>query len=139
LEANNNMKRLTILSIFVALALLLSSCSLHLGHSGLLGGKGTPAPKTAKVTHTPPSNVSGISINNGKFRPKNVSVKVGTTLTWTNNDTVQQSITSDTPGVFDSGLLAPGATFQYTFSTAGVFPYHSTGTAAAYGAITVTP
>lgn len=138
------MKRLISLPIFIALALLLSSCSLHLGLSSLLGkkssnGSGTPAAKTVKATHTPPSNVSAININNGKFRPKNVSVKVGTTLTWTNNDDTQQTVTSDTPGVFDSGPLAPGATWQYTFSKAGVFPYHSTGTSGSYGTITVTP
>ena len=135
------MKRLILAPIFISMALLLSSCSMHLGLSGLLGngGSGTPGAKTVKATHTPPTNVTAISINNGKFRPKNVSIKVGTTLTWTNNDDTQQSVTSDTPGIFDSGPLAPGATFQYTFSQAGVFPYHSTGTSGSYGSITVTP
>ena len=137
------MKRIILLPIFISLSLLLSSCSLHLGLSGLLGkgtaSSGTPAAKTIKATHTPPGPVSGISINNGKFRPKNVSVKVGTMLTWTNNDSTAQSVTSDTPGVFDSGSLAPGATWQFTFSKAGVFPYHSTGVAGSYGSVTVTP
>ncbi len=136
------MKRLISLPVFIALALLLSSCSLHLGLSSLLGkgsSNGTPAAKTVKATHTPPSNVTAININNGKFRPKNVSIKAGTTLTWTNNDDVQQSVTSDTPGLFDSGLIAPGSTWQHTFAQAGVFPYHSTGTGGNYGTVTVTP
>jgi plastocyanin len=60
-------------------------------------------------------------------------------LTWTNKDSTSQSVTSDTPGIFDSGVLAPGATFSYTFSTAGVFPYHSTATSTTFGSITVTP
>jgi plastocyanin len=137
------MKKLTLLSFFIALSLVLSSCSLHLGLSSLLGkgsnASGTLGAKTIKATHTPPSNVSAISINNGKFRPKNVSVKTGTTLTWTNNDDTPQTVTSDAPGVFDSGPIAPGATFQYTFSKDGVFPYHSTGTSGSYGTITVAP
>jgi plastocyanin len=136
------MKKLTAVPVLIALALLLSSCSMHLGLSGLLKGsnaKGTPGAKTIKATHTPPSNVNAININNGKFRPKNVSVKVGTALTWTNNDTTPQSVTSDTPGVFDSGPIAPGAKFEYTFSKEGVFPYHSTGTSGSYGSVTVTP
>lgn len=137
------MKKTILPPIFIAMALLLSSCSLHLGLSSLLGkgtsSNGTPAAKTVKATHTPPTNVSAISINNGKFRPKNVSVKVGSTLTWTNNDDTKQSVTSDAPGVFDSGLLDPGATFRFTFSQAGVFPYHSTGTSGSYGTVTVTP
>ena len=137
------MKKIIVPTIFIVTALLLSSCSLHLGLSGLLGkstnSSGTPGAKTIKATHTAPSNVSAININNGKFRPKNVSVKVGATLTWTNNDSAQQSVTSDAPGVFDSGLLATGATFQYTFSKVGVFPYHSTGTGGGFGSVTVTP
>ncbi len=136
------MKRLTLPSIFIVLSLLLSSCSMHLGLSKLLGGSGSSGSsttKSVKETHTPPANVDAISINNGKFRPKNISVKVGSTLTWTNNDTAPQSVTSDTPGVFDSGTLQPGAKWQYTFNTAGTFPYHSMGTGGSYGSITVTP
>jgi plastocyanin len=125
------MKRLTVLSIFAALALLLSSCSAL--------GKSSPATKTIKATHTPPAPVSTISINNGKFRPKNVTVKLGTTLTWVNNDDTEQSVTSDAPGVFDSGLLPTGGTFAWTFKEAGVFPYHSAGVAGSYGSVTVSP
>ena len=129
------MKRFTFSSIVVALALLLASCSLHTG----LGGSVAQATKTIKATHTPPAAVTAISITNGKFHPKNVSVKLGTTLTWTNADDIQQSITSDAPGVFDSGLLAPGGTYAWTFNQAGVFPYHSTGVSGSYGSVTVTP
>jgi plastocyanin len=141
LEAETNMKKLTLIPLFLVMSVLLSSCSMHLGLSSLLGkgGNATPAAKTVKATHTPPGNVSAINLNNGKFRPKNVSVKVGTTLTWTNNDSTQESVTSDAPGVFDSGPLAPGATWQYTFDKAGTFPYHSTGTKGSYGSVTVTP
>ncbi len=136
------MKRPTIISLFIMLALSLSSCSMHLGLSNILGSgsnSSTPGAKTIKATHTPPSAISAISIVNGKFRPKNVTVKVGTTLTWTNNDSSAQSVTSDVPNVFDSGPLDPGATFTYTFSQTGVFPYHSTGSSVAFGTITVTP
>jgi plastocyanin len=135
------MKRLTLLSLFVASALLLSSCSLHLGLSQILGGggSGTSATKTVKATHTPPANPNGVSIANAKYRPKNLTIKVGTSLTWTNNDAVPQSVTSDAPGLFDSGLLQPGATFSYTFTKAGVFPYHSSATKTTFGTVTVTP
>ncbi len=142
------MKRLTLLSVFIALALALSACSVHLGLSKLIGGGGgtSSSTKSIKATHTPPASgapaaASGtsISINNAKYRPKNLTVKVGTTLTWTNNDSVPQSVTSDTPGTFDSGLLQPGKTWSYTFSQAGTFPYHSTATTTTFGSITVTP
>jgi plastocyanin len=131
------MKRIQLVPVVLALSLLLSSCSLHLGLSKLVGGGG--GTNAAKATHTPPAPVSSISIVNGKFRPKNVTVKVGASLTWTNNTDSQESVTSDSPGVFDSGPLAPGATWQYTFSKAGTFPYHSTGANGIYGSVTVTP
>jgi plastocyanin len=138
------MKKFTLLSVFILASLLLSSCSMHLGLSKFLGGgsnskNGTPGASTAKSTHTPPGPISVITIKSGKYRPKNVTVKIGTTLTWTNNDTTTESVTSDTPGGFDSGPLASGASWKYTFSQAGTFPYHSTGTNGAFGSVTVTP
>lgn len=130
------MKRILLVPLVLALSLLLSSCSMHLGLSKLVGGGSA---NTVKATRTPPAPVSAITIVNGKFRPKNASVKVGATLTWTNNSDKLESVTSDSPGVFDSGPLAPGATWKYTFSKAGTFPYHSTGTNSMYGSVTVTP
>lgn len=137
------MKRLALLSVIIPLSLLLSSCSMHLGLGQILGsgssGSQTPAAKTVKATHTPPSNPDALLIANAKYRPKNLTVKVGTTLTWTNADSVPQSVTSDAPGLFDSGLLAPGATFSYTFAAVGIFPYHSSATNSTFGSVTVAP
>ncbi len=142
------MKRLTIPVLFVTTALVLSSCSLHLGLSSLLGGNKASSSSTTKAAKTPhaasgtsaaPANPDALTIAGGKFRPKNVSVKVGTTLTWTNNDTQPESVTSDTPNLFDSGVLQPGAKWTYTFQTAGTFPYHSTTSKTTFGSVTVTP
>lgn len=63
-----------------------------------------------------------IAIVNFSFSPKEVTIKKGTTVTWTNQDSVIHTATSDT-GVFDSGNLSQGQSFSYTFSTAGTFPY----------------
>jgi predicted lipoprotein with Yx(FWY)xxD motif len=51
------MKRFALPSLFVIAAILLSSCSMHLGLSKLLGGSSKPAAavKHVKATHTPPS------------------------------------------------------------------------------------
>ena len=138
------MKKFTLLSIAIVLSMLLSSCSMHLGLSKLLGGgssskNGTPGASTTKAAKAPSGPVSEITIKSGKYRPKNVTVKIGTTLTFTNQDTTTESVTSDVPGLFDSGPLAAGASWKYTFSQAGTFPYHSTGTTSAFGSVTVTP
>ena len=70
-----------------------------------------------------------IAIVNFSFSPKDVTIKKGTTVTWTNQDSVIHTATSDT-GVFDSGNLSQGQSFSYTFSTAGTFPYVCTPHAA---------
>ncbi len=41
-------------------------------------------------------------------------------------------------GVFDSGPINAGATFQFTFSQAGTFTYHSTSDSGWTGTVTVT-
>ena len=48
---------------------------------------------------------------------------VGTTVTWVNDDGATHTVTAD-GGAFDSGSLANGATFQFTFDQVGDFAYH---------------
>ena len=66
-----------------------------------------------------------ISMVNFSFSPKEVAIKKGTTVTWTNQDSAVHTVTSDMP-LFDSGSLAKGKSFSYIFSAAGTFPYHCT-------------
>ena len=63
-----------------------------------------------------------IEIRNFAFGPKDMTVPVGTTVTWTNMDTVAHTATSD-DGVFNSGNLNPGQGFSYQFEKAGTFDY----------------
>ena len=54
---------------------------------------------------------------------KNVlTVKVGTTVTWANDDNQLHTVTA-ADGSFDSGFLEPGASFSHTFTDAGDFEY----------------
>jgi plastocyanin len=64
-----------------------------------------------------------VSIANFSFTPAKLSISVGTTVIWTNNDTVTHTVTAD-QGAFDSGDLSAGNTFSFTFSKAGTYPYH---------------
>jgi plastocyanin len=65
-----------------------------------------------------------VSIVNFDFSPDPVTINVGDTVTWTNNDGATHTTTSDTAGIWDSGNLGMSATFQHTFTQAGTFPYH---------------
>ncbi|HJM17676.1 MAG TPA: plastocyanin/azurin family copper-binding protein [Candidatus Poseidoniia archaeon] len=69
-----------------------------------------------------------------KFNPEDLIVSVGDTVTWTNNDGMGHTATStDGPASFDSGNIAAGATWSFTFTEAGTYnykcDYHSSMTA----------
>lgn len=65
----------------------------------------------------------GVTISGFSFNPQSLQVAKGATVTWTNNDSTEHTVTSD-DNLFDGGLLASGATFSYTFNQAGTFNYH---------------
>ncbi len=138
------MKKITFGSILVIVALLLSSCQFHTGLGSLLGGKSSTtkavSTKHIKGTHTPPSPKASnlVTITSSGFQPGTLTVKVGDIVTWSNHDTAAHTVTSDTAGLFDSGPIAQGATFKFTFSQAGTFTYHSTSDSGWTGTVTVT-
>jgi plastocyanin len=74
------------------------------------------------------SSVPGCDETNECFIPAEVTVKVGDTVTWSNDDSAAHTVTSGTPtdgpdGTFDSSLFMAGTTFSYTFDTAGEYNY----------------
>jgi plastocyanin len=80
------------------------------------------------------------------FVPAEISVKAGSTVTWTNDDTTihtvvegspQSASSGATPG-FDSSIIAPGATFENTFDTAGEINYYCNLHPFMTGKVTVT-
>jgi predicted lipoprotein with Yx(FWY)xxD motif len=72
-----------------------------------------------------PAAGSAVTIKGFAFDPPQLTVAVGTTVTWTNQDGVAHTVTAD-KGEFDSGNLDSGKTFSFTFSKAGTFSYHCT-------------
>ena len=79
-----------------------------------------------------------VSIENFAFAPKGLTVKVGTTVTWTNQDSSIHTATGDRQE-FDTGNLAQGKAGQFTFTSAGSYSYHCTIHNYMTGTITVTP
>ncbi|MGH2557857.1 MAG: cupredoxin domain-containing protein, partial [Thermomicrobiales bacterium] len=66
-----------------------------------------------------------VSIIDFAFAPGSVEVAVGTTVTWTNNDTAPHTVTAE-DGTFDSGVIDPGGSFSFTFEEEGSFAYSCT-------------
>ncbi len=78
-----------------------------------------------------------ISIDAEGFSHASVTILVGETVTWTNNDAgVTHSVTAE-DGTFDSGDLAPGETFAHTFTEAGTYAYSSSGNGEFEGVVVV--
>ena len=67
--------------------------------------------------------VMPVSIQDGYFNPADISVSSGTTVVWTNEGNQPHSVISD-DGLFDSGLLYPGETYQTTLYGQGTTTYH---------------
>lgn len=63
-----------------------------------------------------------VDIMDFAFAPDVITLTVGTTVRWTNKDSATHTATSTT-GVFDSGNLIQGQTFEFTFNQAGTFNY----------------
>jgi plastocyanin len=76
----------------------------------------TPTPTTAA------SSGNSVSIMNFSFSPKSLTVKAGTTVTWTNHDSLTHTVTAN-QGAFNSPVL-PGSSFSFTFTKAGTYAYH---------------
>jgi len=70
------------------------------------------------------------------FKPQTVSVQVGDTVVWTNNDTSLHTTTAD-GGAWDSGDLGHGDTFSFTFATPGTYTYHCSRHPSMTGTVTV--
>ncbi|MGH2474370.1 MAG: cupredoxin domain-containing protein [Candidatus Limnocylindrales bacterium] len=62
-----------------------------------------------------------VTIAGFAFDPASVTVRVGDSVTWTNQDSAAHTATAS--GTFASGDLANGQSFTYTFTTAGTFDY----------------
>jgi len=82
-----------------------------------------PAASPAASPVGTPAAATAVKIANFAFDAPSVEVAVGATVTWTNNDSAAHTVTAD-DGSFDSGSLATGATFSFTFTKAGTFTYH---------------
>lgn len=111
------MKKQMLISIPLALVLALSG---FIGCSKSGGGSYGMSPPNPV---TPPANT--VVISNFAFGPGQLNVPANTTVTFTNNDGVAHTATSDA-GLWDTGSIASGASKTIKFTTAGAYPYHCT-------------
>ncbi len=114
--------RLAVMTVSVALAIAACSGSATPAPSAQPSG----APSAASISPSAAASTaagSAVTIANFSFQPTPLTIAVGTTVTWTNTDGTEHTVTAD-DGSFKSDRLASGATFGQTFATAGTFAYH---------------
>ncbi|TMD06380.1 MAG: amidase [Chloroflexi bacterium] len=85
-----------------------------LGGALLAGCGGSSAPSGPAA--------AAVTIKNFAFSPTPLTVRTGTKVTWTQQDSTVHTVTA-VDGSFDSGNLSQGQSFSRTFSTAGTFMY----------------
>ena len=79
------------------------------------------------------NNVVPVTIDNFVFSPERVTVKVGTTVIWTNRDDIPHTVAAK-DRTFKSKVMDTDESFAFTFSTSGEYTYfcslhpHMTGT-----------
>jgi plastocyanin len=83
-------------------------------------GHGTMHPMSPSSQMAPVEQSA--EIKQFSYQPQSLEVPVGTTVTWTNGDAIQHSITAK-DGSFDSGLFEQGGTFARTFDAPGTYSY----------------
>lgn len=91
---------------------------------------------TSPQTTVTPTGPAAVTIQNLAFSPALLTVPAGTTVTWTNNEAIAHTVTSNT-GLFDSGIFNRGDTYSFTFNDKGIYEYHCTLHPTMKGKVTV--
>jgi plastocyanin len=80
------------------------------------------------------ATAAAVSIDNFTFNPQTLTVKAGTTVTWTNKDDIPHGIAATGNTFTRSKALDTDDTYAFTFTTPGTYQYfcyihpHMTGT-----------
>jgi plastocyanin len=112
---------LTVGLIVVSLVLLIA----------MVGCGSTAAGGTTSTTQTGPTSTGAgqgtgtveVVMKNIKFVPDTVTIKVGQTVTWVNQDSAQHDVVAN-QGEFKSQLFDQGQSFSFTFTKAGTYKYY---------------
>ena len=132
--------RYTPLAFFLVAAAAACSGSTMTGLNGGGGGGGGNGGGTS----------ASVTIRDYAFSPATITIKAGNSVTWTNDGFSSHTVTSDSMGVFDSGMLSPpmasmdpyggtssGQTYGMAFPTPGTYKYHCTNHPAMHGTVVV--
>ena len=100
-----------------------------------------PMPTSADANSTQPASAPtpdgpAVTITNFAFQPATLTVKVGTSVTWTNRDEEPHTVVGN--GLKSPVLGNAGSTYSYTFTTAGSYSYNCSIHPFMHGTVVVT-
>ena len=72
-----------------------------------------------------------------KFEPRDITVKAGTTVTWTNNEDIPHNVVAEEGANFESDTFGRDGTFEFKAAKAGTVRYVCTIHPGMEGTITV--
>lgn len=110
-----NMRRIVLL-LCAAGALAAAGC-------GSSDNSSSSSSSTPAASSSSSSGEVAIKMQNIAFDPKAVTVKVGQKVTWTNDDSVDHNVTSQSGETIKSQNFGKGATFSFTPTKAGAIKY----------------
>lgn len=111
--------------------IVLSLSFISFASCGSDGSTSVNTPPDDDDTGEPVENqgANEVWMEGNSFNVSNLEVEAGTTVTWTNKSDVNHTVTSGARGdtdageLFDSGSIAPGGSFSFTFEDAGSYEY----------------
>ena len=111
-----------VLCLAASASALLASCRAPAppGNAALVAA---PAPTRAVVGAAPPGSGPRVTIRDFAFAPATLTVPVGGSVSWLNEDAEPHTVVAD-DGAIRSSALDTGDGYTYRFAAAGTFRYH---------------
>lgn len=108
------------------------------GHDGMTSSQ-TVEPDESTSADEVLSGTVEMDIAGSAYQKPDITVKKGTTVVWTNQDSIQHDVTPDeeSDAFTGSELLSRGQSYNFTFDTVGTFTYHCTPHPFMTGSVTV--
>jgi plastocyanin len=114
-----NMRRI-LLALGAVVALAAAGCG---GSNSSSTSSGSSSGSASTGAASSSGGAVAIKMQNIAFDPKAVTVKVGQKVTWTNEDSVDHNVTSQSGECIKSDNFGKGGTFSFTPTKAGTINY----------------
>ena len=119
-----SMKKSYFYTIIVLVIIIVGGIGLYIATHG--NKNASPSMKMPSTSTSSKSvTTDSVMIQNYAFSPANITVKVGTKVTWMNMDSVAHTVTeTDGQNGPDSGDISNNTYYSFTFDKPGVYHYH---------------